>query len=91
MQFQDIVLAFLTVDITNMTREEKVALIRKVAGQSGLTTNQVTNLLRGKRNDYREQPVDMSAEDAAVDIAQRATVVVALFKARRCYHAQFGR
>ena len=91
MQFQDIVQAFLTLDIDNMSASARKAHIRAVASKSGLTTNEVTNLIRGKRNDYRKVGVDLSSPDAALELAQRGIVEVALFKARRCYHSQFGR
>ena len=94
MTFQEILTAFDSADINSMSKGQQINFVRDIADRVGLSTNQLINLIRGKRNGYRINGMTMAdwlGSDAALQIAQRGIVAVALFKARRCYHAQFGR
>ena len=76
MTMKQLISAFNKIDTDSMSRAAKTKYLKQVSARADLTGSQVVNTLRDKRNSLKRPP---------------AALEVALYRARRCYHAGFGR
>ena len=90
MLFHNIISTLDNADLTSMSASSQADLIRQLASAENLTPSQLVNALRGKRDEMARIGLDKRSVGASMDVAMLGLVEVCLFKARRCYHAQFA-
>ena len=75
-KFLNVVTVFAAIKIRDFSRHTRVELIRDAAAYVGLTESALVKSITSRR-----------------DLSKRPSpeIRLALFNARRCYHAQFGR